>query len=126
VFSHAIAVTRGNYIAHGNLSAHYFVMGDLGRAREHCVESLRITPLQPTAWNNLGAIEAALGHEKAALYAYERAVLLDPKSAKASFHFGELLARAGQVDAAVVMLRRAGELEPRWDAPRAALSALGR
>ena len=125
-FRHALAVTRGNYIAHGNLAAHYFVQGEVERAREHCIESLRITPLQPTAWNNLGAIEAALRHEDAALYAYERAVLLDPKSAKASFHFGELLARNGQPDAAAAMLRRAEELEPRWQAPRAALSAMGR
>ena len=119
-------MTRGNYIAHGNLAAHYFVQGDLDRARGHCIESLRIAPLQPTAWNNLGAIESALRHESAALYAYERAVLLDPNSAKASFHFGELLARSGKVEAAAAMLRRAEELEPRWEAPRAALSALER
>ena len=125
-FGRAVAVTRGNYIAHGNLAAHYFVQGDLDRARGHCIESLRIAPLQPTAWNNLGAIESALRHESAALYAYERAVLLDPNSAKASFHFGELLARSGKVEAAAAMLRRAEELEPRWEAPRAALSALER
>ena len=125
-FRRALAVTRGNFIAHGNLSAHYFVQGDLARAREHCIESLRISPLQPLAWNNLGAIEAALRHEDAALHAYERAVLLNPKSAKASFHFGELLARNGQFDAAAEMLRRAEELEPRWQAPRDALAALGR
>jgi tetratricopeptide (TPR) repeat protein len=123
-FSRALAVTHRNYIAHGNLAAHYFVQGDLTRAREHCVESLHIAPLQFTAWNNLGAIEAALGEEKAALHAYERAVMLDPKSAKAVFHFGELLARVGQREAAEAMLRRAEELEPRWDAPRTALSAL--
>ena len=126
VFEHAVAVTRDNYIAHGNLAAHYFVQGELGRAREHCVESLRIAPLQFTAWNNLGAIEAALGRDEPALHAYERAVLLDPKSAKASFHFGELLARRGQVDAAVAMLRRAEELEPRRQAPPGALSAPGK
>jgi Tfp pilus assembly protein PilF len=123
-FSRALAVTEHNYIAHGNLAAHYVVQGELARARKHCVESLRIAPLQFTAWNNLGAIEAALGEEKAALHAYERAVMLDPKSAKAVFHFGELLARVGQREAAEAMLRRAEELEPRWDAPRTALSAL--
>src|SRR5262249_20635899 len=113
-------------IAHGSLAADYFVRGDLARAREHCVQSIRIMPLQPVAWNNLGAIEEALRHEKAALYAYERAVLLDPKSAKASFHFGELLARRGETAAATAMLKRAEELEPRWEAPRAALTALRR
>ena len=125
-FSHAVSVTKGNYIAHGSLAAHLFVRGELEPARAHCIASLQMVPLQPTAWNNLGAIEAALGHEDAALRAYERAVLLDPNSAKASFHFGELLARKGQTDAAVAMLRRAGELEPRWDAPRAALAAMGK
>ena len=125
-FSHALAVTHGNYIAHGNLAAHHFVQGNLTRAREHCVESLRIAPLQFTAWNNLGAIESALGEEVAALHAYERAVMLDPKSAKAVFHFGELLARVGQREAAEAMLKRAEELEPRWEAPRTALSALQR
>ena len=126
VFGRAIAVTRGNYIAHGNLAAHFFVQGNFAKAREHCVESLRIAPYQPLAWNNLGAIEAALHNEKAAMFAYERAVVLNPNSAKASFHFGELLARDGNFDAAAAMLRRAEELEPRWDAPRAALAAMGR
>lgn len=126
VFERAVAVTRGNYIAHGNLAAHYFVQRDFARARKHCIESLRIAPLQFTAWNNLGAIESACGREGAAVYAYARAVLLDPKSAKANFHLGELLARRGHVDAGVAMLRRAEELEPRWNAPRAALSTLGR
>jgi hypothetical protein len=125
-FTQALAVTQGNFIAHSSLAAHLVMKGDYESAREHCIASLRIVPLQATAWNNLGTIEAALGHNDAALEAYQRSVLLNPTSAKASFRFGELLARTGRTDAAVAMLRRAADLDPRWDAPRAALAAMGK
>jgi hypothetical protein len=123
-FQRALAVTRDNYIAHGNLASHYYRCGQFGPAREHCAESLRIAPLQPTAWNNLGAIETALHRDEAAIHAYDRALLLDPNSAKAAFHFGQLLARHGRRDTAIVLLRRAAELEPGWEAPRKALAEL--
>lgn len=125
-FSHALAVTQGNFVAHSCLGGHLFMRGENESAREHCIASLQIVPLQGTTWNNLGTIEVALGHDDAALAAYQRAVLLNPKSAKVSFRFGELLARTGRTDAAIEMLRKAAELDPRWDAPRIALAAMGR
>lgn len=123
-FARALKVTEQNYIAHGNLASHLFANGDVESAKTHILQSLSIQPLQFTQWNNLGAIEASLGRIPAAIHAYERAVLLDDKSAKSHFHLGRLLAQSGRKEAAIPVLQRAVELAPSWTEPAKLLSEL--
>ena len=124
-FERAIAVTQRNYIAHGNLGTHYRVTGDLAKSKAHIMESLSINPYQFTAWNNLGSVEVAMGRIPAAIHAYERAVLLDPNSARASFHLGRLLLESGRKAEALPLLKRARELAPNWPEPARVLSEIG-
>ena len=116
-FSRALKVTRYNYIAHGSLATHLFANGSTESAKDHILQSLSIEPLQFTQWNNLGAVESALGRKPAAIHAYERAILLDQKSAKAHFHLGRLLAESGRKDEAIPALQRATKLAPHWPDP---------
>ncbi len=125
-FERAVGVTERNAIAHGNLGSFYFVGGELERAKSHIMTSLSVEPFQFTAWNNLGAVEARLNRVPAAIHAYERAVLLDQKSAKAHFHLGRLLAQSDRKDEAIPLLLRASELAPAWDEPTKLLSELRR
>ena len=124
-FSRALAVTQRNYIAHGSLASHLYVTGSLEAARSQMMKSLSIQPWQFTQWNNLGAVESALGRVPAAIHAYERAVLLDSKSAKAHFHLGRLLAQSGRKEEAISVLLRARELAPAWAEPGRLLVELG-
>ena len=123
-FSRALKVTEQNYIAHGSLASHLYANGNTEAAKTHILQSLSIQPLQFTQWNNLGAIESSLGRIPAAIHAYERAVLLDQKSAKAHFQLARLLAQSGRKDAAIPFLRRAAELAPSWPEPVKLLSEL--
>ena len=118
-------MTQRNYIAHGNLGTHYRVTGDLAKSKAHIMESLSINPYQFTAWNNLGSVEVAMGRIPAAIHAYERAVLLDPNSARASFHLGRLLLESGRKVEALPLLKRARELAPNWPEPARVLAEIG-
>jgi tetratricopeptide (TPR) repeat protein len=123
-FTRALAVTEKNDVAHLNLGSAYFVKGNLPAAREHFRQSLTLQPLQKNGWNNLGAVEAALGHDQEAIAAYQVAIRVNPKSAKTAFHLGRLLLKRGDARNAEALIRRAGELEPGWPEPYAELGRL--
>ena len=125
-FERAVSVTERNAIAHGSLGSFYFAGGELERAKSHIMTSLSLDPFQFTAWFNLGLLESKFGRAPAAIHAYERAVILDQKSAKAHFNLGRLLAQSGRKEEAVPLLRRASELAPDWAEPAKLLSELRR
>jgi len=66
VFGRAVAVTRGNWLAHVNLGAAYGARGDHAAAREQFLEALRIRPDYPMARENLRLAEEALARARAA------------------------------------------------------------
>ncbi len=116
-FTHAIVVTTRNDTAFLNLGSAYFVKGDLVRARENFTESLEIQPLQANGWNNLAAVEDALGHDEAAVRDYAVALRMNPNATKAQFHLGKLLLKHGDTPRGEACLRRANEIEPGWPDP---------
>lgn len=117
IFAHALAVTSQNDVAHLNLGSALFVKGDLAGAREHFIEGLKIQPGNATGWNNLAAVEAALGHDEAAVKFYIRALQIDPRGAKSHFHLGKLLLKRGEWERGELCMRRASEVEPGWADP---------
>jgi tetratricopeptide (TPR) repeat protein len=117
VFSRAISVTKNNDMAMLNLGSAYYVNGDLPRAHEYFLQSLRLRPKQPKGWNNLAAVMNDLGREKEAMEAYRIAVAMDPNGAKSQFYYARLLLKHGQQEEAEMRLRRAIELEPGWADP---------
>jgi tetratricopeptide (TPR) repeat protein len=117
VFSRAIAVTKNNDTALLNLGSGYYVKGDLTRAQDYFLQSLRIRPKQANGWNNLAAVRNDLGMEEEAMEAYEIAVQIDPNRPKSQFYFGRLLLKHGKSEEAEMRLRRAIELQPQWAEP---------
>jgi tetratricopeptide (TPR) repeat protein len=123
-FARAITVTRNNDVAHLNLGSAYFVKGDLPAAREHFRRSLEIQPLQKNGWNNLGAVEAALGHDQEAIGAYQVALRVNPHSPKTSFYLARLLIKRGDAKNGEALRRRANELDRAWAEPYGELGKL--
>lgn len=71
LWSHAIAVTRGNYIAQDNLGAALLEQGELGAAMEHFQEAVAIAPTDPTSLLKIAMYEQQKKNFSAALERYD-------------------------------------------------------
>lgn len=74
-------------------------MGDAAEGRRSLVSTLRHYPLQYTAWNNLGVLEARAGRSDQAIEAFRRAVGADENYALGWFNLGVALEGEGPLHA---------------------------
>jgi tetratricopeptide (TPR) repeat protein len=124
VFSRAIAVTKKNDRAYLYLGCAHYAKGDLHRAHECFLQSLKLQPMQSGGWNNLAAVMRSLGKEAGAMEAYRMALEIDPNVARTHYDYAQLLSKQGKKEEAQVHLQRAVELEPAWVDPYLALKVL--
>jgi Flp pilus assembly protein TadD len=96
LFSHAAAVTRGNYVAHSNLGRVMLGMGRAGEAAGQFLEAVRIRPNYEPAYDGLGLALAGQGRHAEASKAYESALKIRPDYGEAHYHLGALLAAMGR------------------------------
>jgi tetratricopeptide (TPR) repeat protein len=112
LFSHAIAVTKGNYIAYNNLGYFFERLGRRDDAMASYQKSLDVCPGYASAHCNLGLLLMDMGRTDEAMVHYQKALELDPGYVKVHNNLGLLLARTGRTDEALIHYRRAFELNP--------------
>jgi tetratricopeptide (TPR) repeat protein len=120
LFSHALAVTSGNYVAHTNLASELALRARgaadgaalLESARGHYLEALAIRPDYSIARNGLGALLANSGDPAGAIRQYERALRSNPDYATAHFNLATQLSLLGRGDEAIAHFARAAALRP--------------
>jgi tetratricopeptide (TPR) repeat protein len=130
LWTHAIAVTSGNDIAHSNLGLFFMQQGRMGEADSHFKQALDLIGTTPTGrsilsaarvHNNLGLLRAESGQLDEALSHYEEALNLigdkptsrnRPSAALAHSNLGNALLQKGQVNDAIAHQRNAVELDP--------------
>lgn len=112
LFSHAIEVTDGNEIAHGNLGALYSERGDVTRALLHYRKALDIKPEKSETHQNIAVVLSDNGRYEEAIELFQQAIRLNPKHVIAHVNLAETLVRAGRVDQAVSRLQEAISLAP--------------
>ncbi len=78
LFGHALAVTRGNWLAHNNLGAFYSRMGRDDEAYTHFKEALRLRPDMPDIHFNIGEALQRMGRLEEAAQEYRTALRLYP------------------------------------------------
>jgi tetratricopeptide (TPR) repeat protein len=100
LFTHAAAVTRGNYLAENNLGVVHLERGEFAVAAERFRAALR--PGYPFAHNNLGLALAASDQSAAAETEFHAAIQSNANYAEAHRNLGTMLARRGEFAAAVV------------------------
>ena len=108
----ALAVTRGNYIAHNNLG---MVLADRGadaEAAAHFQRALDSKPNFAEAHNNLGTMLAGQGHLAEAIPHFEQAILQRKSYAEAHLNLGNALARGGHTALAIDHFNEALRLRP--------------
>ncbi len=113
LFSHAVAVTEGNTLAHMNLARALAARGDAAGAERHYREAIRIRPQDADARTGLGVLLMQQGRVLEALDEHEQARRLNPLSADAVFNLGAAEARLGRTARAADHYAEALRLNPR-------------
>ncbi|MGO9255829.1 MAG: tetratricopeptide repeat protein [Bryobacteraceae bacterium] len=116
LFRHALAVTRGNYVAEHNLGNYLMdVPGRLPEAIGHLEASLRIHPESARAHTDLGTALARMpGRLPEAIAEYRAALRLAPDAAIPHNNLGNTLAKTGRLPEAMAEYETALRLDPEY------------
>lgn len=112
LFSHALNVSTGNYIAHNNLGAALKDKLMLKKAEDHFVQALEINPHYAEAWSNLGSCRGQQGDLAGAIFALRRGLQENPGSAETWNNLGTAFSMKADMVAAGKYYKRALCLQP--------------
>ena len=112
LWTHTLACTARNYVAHMNLGKALKERGQIDAAMAHYRKVLEIKPEHAEAYNNLGILLAENRQIDAAIAHYRKALEIKPDYVEAHNSVGMALAGCGEIDAAVVHFRKALEIKP--------------
>ncbi|MDD5134021.1 MAG: tetratricopeptide repeat protein [Phycisphaerae bacterium] len=114
LFSHALDVTKNNYLAHTGLADELGAQGKRALAIEHYEKALQIQPTCAFTHNNLGLALAQQNNREQAIVHFSRAVELMPHLDKARGNLAKTLAMTGRFNEALDQLRTAIQLRPNY------------
>jgi Flp pilus assembly protein TadD len=112
LYTHAIAVTDANYLAHLNLGVDLASQGDYQNALRELYTSIEENPDQPHARNSLGGVLYNVGRKDEAIEQFAAAIRLQPNDAEPHSNLGNALVDAGKPDDAIRELNTALRLNP--------------
>ncbi len=114
LFTHAIAVTERNDVAHGFLG--YTLAGDRNddAALAHCQLALEINPRNQIALLAHAELQARHGQPAEAIATYRKILELNPADAQSEHLLGQLLLRRDEVTEALVHLKAAAQRQPEY------------
>jgi len=112
LFSHAIAVTKDNYIAYNHLSYFYEKVGRKNDAIACYRKSLDFHPDQDDTHNRLGILLSKSGRIDEAFAHIRKALEISPGNGFAHYNMGILLAKTGHADDAMTHYLKALEINP--------------
>jgi tetratricopeptide (TPR) repeat protein len=112
LWTHTIASTSRNNIAHSNLGLALAAEGRNDEAIMHYEQALDIKPDDALAHNNLAIAFAAEGRKAEAIMHYEQALKIKPNSVLAHNNLGLALAAEGRNDEAIMHYEQALKINP--------------
>jgi tetratricopeptide (TPR) repeat protein len=121
LWTHALAVTTDNDVAHNNLGYLCVDRGDLDNAMSHFDAASKIRSLKSDPHYNLGTafVEMNLGDAFArkgqpdeAMAHFEQAIKLQPDYGEAYYNRGNVLFAKGRTDEAIVDFQKALQIQP--------------
>ncbi|MCU0782908.1 MAG: tetratricopeptide repeat protein [Verrucomicrobia bacterium] len=96
LFTHALSVTRNNFVAHNNLGVAMSALGNTKAAITHFSEALRINPRDAELQTNIGVALADEGRTEEAFAHYSEALRINPNHGNALNQMGILLSQEGR------------------------------
>jgi tetratricopeptide (TPR) repeat protein len=112
LFTHALKVTQGNYVAHNNLGIVYSRLGRYQDAIEAYKQAIRIKPDYAEAYYNLGNACSNLGRWQEAIESYKQAVRIRPDLAKAHYNLGTACGELGRWQEAIEAFSQTIRIKP--------------
>ncbi len=112
LFTHALAVTRGNYVAHDNLGLALYQRGAVDEAIGHYRQALVINPRHDDAMRNLARALADKGELAESESQFRAALALRPRDAATHNNLGNVLAIQGRHAEAIAEFQEALALQP--------------
>jgi tetratricopeptide (TPR) repeat protein len=100
------------------------VLSELGRPQSLLNHAVKVQPDYSVAWNELGLIEARLGHYPEAIRLFEKTIALAPRFPRAHLNLAIAASSAGRKGAALKAAKKAVRLTPRAHKPWAQLGHL--
>lgn len=97
LFRRALAVTKGNYVAHNNLGNVLDRSGRYEEAKQHYLEALRFRPRYAEAQYNLANVLFREGNILQAVEHYSVSIRVKPDYTDAHFNLGVALVRLGRI-----------------------------
>jgi Flp pilus assembly protein TadD len=124
VFSHALAATSGNYVAHYNLGAVLWEQGRREEAMRHFGEAARIR--EPVLRHQLAVADEAVrrGAYAEAIPQLTRVLLIMPWNSELHHRLGTLLALNREPGKALMQFDEALKYRPDWMQPRISIAAV--
>jgi tetratricopeptide (TPR) repeat protein len=112
LWTHTLACTTANAVAHNNLGATLHEKGEMDEAISHFQKALQINPDHAQAHNNLGNALREKGNVDEAITHYQKALKIIPDDASVHFNFGNALREKGNVDEAITQYQKALQIKP--------------
>jgi tetratricopeptide (TPR) repeat protein len=112
IFSHALSITKNNYLAHNNLGVALAEDGKNDQAIVHYLAALEINPFYDSSHGNLGVALAAEGKNKEAVAQYLAAIKINPLNDYAHCNLGVALAAQGKNEEAIAQYLAAIKINP--------------
>jgi len=112
LFSHALSVTKNNYLAHNNLGLALFAEGKTKEAIAHYNEVIRIKPSDVLPYHNKGIVYDRLGQNNLAIETYNEAIKIKPDDADAYKSRAIIHVKLGQYQQALDDLTEVIRLKP--------------
>jgi tetratricopeptide (TPR) repeat protein len=112
LFTHAVAVTRNNAVAHATLGAALRERGDLASAEQQLARALELRPESGAARADLGLVRIDQGRIAEARAELERALATGANPAVAHAGLGVAAERTGDIAAAIESYRSALRADP--------------
>ncbi len=112
LWTHTLACTSGNWLAHKNLGSELEKQRDFDGAIAQYQQTLQINPKDAQAWYDWGIALAAQRKWAEAIEQYERALQIEPDYVEAHVNLGSVLAQQGRLAEAGEHFQRALQIKP--------------
>ncbi|MCK9419639.1 MAG: tetratricopeptide repeat protein [Nitrospirae bacterium] len=112
LFTHTVAVTENNYVAHTNLGDAFDKQGRYGEAMRQYGEALRIKPDEAFVYDKMATDFDIVGRLDDAVAYYGKSLQLDPGNARVHNNLGITLIRRGSAGEAIQHFSQAVQLDP--------------
>ncbi len=112
LWTHALACTSENDLAHGNLGEALLQRGEVDEAIVHYQRALQLKPDDAHDHSNLGSALLQKGNVNEAILHFQKALQLKPGDAEIHNNLGCALLQKGSVDEAILHFQKTLQLKP--------------